>query len=143
MHVPVEVLEEVTGVGPLEDAEGVNERAVVLKLLGALDGVVGNLSFEAVAVVGLAVGKENDDFLGVRAGAMTPRSIKYTIRKSQTKVGSSRTLGLKLIDVRLQSVRIVREVRNDLRVVFAASVEVVPNAILVTVLVRIVRELHQ
>ena len=142
MHVPVEVPEEVIGVGLLEDAEGVNERAVVLKLLGALDGVVGNRSVEAVAVVGLAVGKENDDLLGVLAGAMTPRSIKYTIRKIQTKVGSSRTRGLKVIDVRLQSVRIVREVRNDLRVL-AASVEVVANAILVTVPVRIVRELHQ
>ena len=124
MHVLVEILGGIPRVGTREHAHGEHRDAVTLQGLGLVHRGGGHRFAEAAAVVGLAVGEDDDHLLGILPGAHTgaiAAAVKDIFRQLQTEVHTGGAGGSQAVDRCLESLGTVaahiRQVLDDLGVV--------------------------
>ena len=126
MHVLVEIHGGITGIGTREHAHGEHRDAFPLQVLGLVHRGGGHLVVEVVAVVGLAVGEDDDHLLGVLSG-----SGKDVLRQIQAVVHAGGAGGAQGGDRILKGLRVaahVRQVLDDLGVV--VGVPIIPVGII-------------
>ena len=97
MHVRVELVARgrvrIARVRISEHADGVNERVFVLERFRRADGVVGHRAVKSALMVGLAVGEEDDDLLGIIA-----RTGEHGLRVLHAVVGGGGARSRKAVD---------------------------------------------
>ena len=107
----------VSGRGPVKDADGVDGGTGVLHRLSGRDGAGGNVALEAVVTGRRTIGKEDDDFLCVRASVVR----KLRLCELKTIVGTRGARGANRVDGVLEACRSSgiagRKPLHDLRVV--------------------------
>ena len=111
VHVFVEVVPYIIGIRILKHADGVYRHAVVLQIVGQIDSGCCDIVIKVVAVVGLTIGKDHHDLLGVLPGAgqrrildpplaavVSPLSVQDVLCKGQAVVYAGGAGGLQRFD---------------------------------------------
>ena len=111
VHVLVEVVPYIIGIRILKHTDGVHGHAVVLQIVGQIDSGCCDIVIKVIAVVGLTIGKDHHDLLGVLPGAgqrrildpplaavVSPLSVQDVLRKGQAVVYAGGAGGLQRFD---------------------------------------------
>ena len=97
IHVPVGLVDCITGVSAAEDADGIHRHACILQRLGGVDSFVGDSAFIRASACGLTVGEHNDDLLG-----FTLRAVENALGVLHTEVGPSGAGGGQIVYLSFQ-----------------------------------------
>ena len=91
VHEPIDILCAIGGFCTGKDTDGIDDRASVLQLLSLTDCIVCNAAIKTIAMVGLAVGEEDNDLAALAAA-------QNGIGMLQTIVGRSSAGSLQIIN---------------------------------------------
>ena len=132
VHIAVCVAFQTFGIRTAENTDRINRSSAIFQVFCALNGAVRHVSVKAVPMVRLAIGEEDDHFLGILARtveAILPIAVQQTLRMLHAVVGTRSTRRIKIAHGILQRVHIGGEVAHNLGIIVSLPIFIIADFI--------------